>query len=63
MEFRVGDKITVIRGREQGHTGVIIDIDKGCIPPIAVAMDSPCVFNRMFFFDDEIKLREEKKND
>lgn len=63
MEFRIGDKITVTRGRAQGHTGTIIDIDKGCIPPIAVAMDKLSVFRRMFFFDNEIELREENKND
>lgn len=58
MKFRVNDKITVTRGRLQGHTGIIVDIDKGCIPPIVVAMDNPCEFRRMFFFDDEIELRE-----
>lgn len=63
MEFRIGDKITVTRGREQGHTGIIIDIDKGCVPPIAVAMDKPSVFRRMFFFDNEIELREVQNND
>lgn len=63
MEFRIGDKITVIGRCEQGHTGTIIDIDKGCVPPIAVAMDKPCVFRRMFFFNDEIELREVQNND
>lgn len=58
MKFRIGDKITVTRGRMQGHTGIIIDIDKGYLLPIVVAMDNPCEFHRMFFFDDEIELRD-----
>lgn len=59
MKFRIGDKITVTRGREQGHTGVIIDIDKRCIPPIVAEMNNP-YFHRMFFFDNEIELRKEQ---
>ena len=57
MKFRVNDKITVARGRFQGRPGIIIDIDKECVPPIAVAMDNPCEFRKMFFFDDEIEKR------
>lgn len=56
MKFRVGDKITVTRGREQGHAGIIIDIDKRCIPPIVAEMNDP-YFHRMFFFDNEIEKR------
>ena len=54
--FRVGDKIKIIRGRFTGLVGVIIEIDKSCIPPIAVKMEKPCVFHRMYFFEDEIEL-------